>query len=140
MSKTQIFDYMVLIDHPAWWGAALGAHAAGKGGDSPLFSGRPEDRVRDWKEAEQILGVPRRGQCQLRHRGASSDLVSRRRSLGGVMTRSRRQTFKSLRRNTKPGPVAQALNKFSVALRDFLRTSHLDIEGITHGQISAALP
>ena len=140
LSKTQTFDDTVLMDYPLWLGPALGALAKGKAPEEPLFALTPEALAKDWKEALLTLGVPGMVQYQLRHGGASADLLSRRRSMGEVMVRGRWQSLKSLRRYAKPGQIAKVLNKFPEVIREFLKNSHRDLEEILSGRIAASLP
>ncbi|CAK0829896.1 unnamed protein product [Prorocentrum cordatum] len=86
-SKTQTFDGTVIFDHPEWLGEVLGSWAATAADDRELFPLEAARVARLFKAAADRLGVeaPLR---QLRHGGASDDLLKRRRTLSEIQPRA----------------------------------------------------
>ncbi len=73
-----------------------------------------------WKEAcsalcLEVLGPP--VPYQLRHTGASSDLIARRRTLAETKKRGRWADDRSLKRYTKGGRLAEQIHRLSAATR-----------------------
>ena len=88
----------------------------GSGADAPVFRldhGKLASRFRD---IARQLGVEKACLYQLRHGGASHDLLSKKRDKHGVMARGRWRTDSSLRRYAKPAAVQRLLQAVDPAL------------------------
>ena len=110
-------DETVVLDEPGWLGPVLAAHSRARGPEGLLFTttgGRTAGVFRSLAAGANLPGL-----ClyQLRHGGASEDLLSRKRTLQEVKARGHWVTDASLRRYGKPGTVQKILNQMSPALR-----------------------
>ncbi|CAK0832385.1 unnamed protein product, partial [Prorocentrum cordatum] len=119
LTKTGTSDETVLLDEPAWLGPVLQAHARGKPPTAPLFTTGGPGMAAAFGRAVAALGVP--GVClyQLRHGGASDDLLTQRRPADAVKARGHWKSESSLRRYAKPGAIHQLLNAMPAENRAF---------------------
>ncbi|CAK0818286.1 unnamed protein product, partial [Prorocentrum cordatum] len=119
LTKTGTSDETALLDEPAWLGPVLQAHARGKPPTAPLFTTGGPGMAAAFGRAVAALGVP--GVClyQLRHGGASDDLLTQRRPADAVKARGHWKSESSLRRYAKPGAIHQLLNAMPAENRAF---------------------
>ena len=108
----------VLLDHdePA---ARLAAHAVARTEEQPLFSTTGAEMAGVWERTAIILQVPG-PTClyQLRHGGASDDLLMARRTEDEVMRRGQWRTLSSVRRYAKPGKVQRLLGSVPPVVKE----------------------
>ena len=139
-SKTQTFDDTIMVDESPRLGALLGRMASGKAPTAPLFDLAPGLVRQQWSEACSLLGFPELVSYQLRHGGASSDLLARKRAMGEVMSRMRVRTLITLRRYAKPGRITLMLQRMSPAVRAFANTALASIDEVLEGNLVLPLP
>ena len=133
-SKTQTFDDTVIFDHPEWLGDVLGSWVAHASDERALF---PLDAVRIarlFKAAADKLGVDA-SLYQLRHGGASDDLLRRRRTLSEIQSRVRVKCVDTVRRYAKPGKIQQALNRLAPKSRQYCEWAHCNLKGLFCGSV-----
>ena len=139
-SKTQTFDDTVVLDSRPWLGPLLRQQCLGKLPHHLVFSVSATDMVAQWKAACLKLGVPGLVMYQLRHGGASSDMLSRRRGAADVMLRGRWRSLSSLRRYAKPGQLAKLLNDLTPPVRAFSLRAHCQLQKALEGKVLLRLP
>eukprot|EP00971_Amphidinium_carterae_P246746 4900539-Amphidinium_carterae.1 len=113
LSKTGTIDDTVVVDDPPWLGPALLQRKRSSPPSSPLFASIGADLVRSFSLACTSLGIPAQCLYQLRHGGASEDLLSNKRSVSLVKARGRWLSDSSLRRYAKPAQVHRLLHLLS---------------------------
>ena len=133
-SKTQTFDDTVIFDHPVWLGEVLGSWAANAADDRELFPLEPVRVARLFKAAADRLGIEA-SLYQLRHGGASDDLLRRRRTLSEIQSRVRVECLDTVRRYAKPGKIQQALNRLKPASRQYCEWAHCNLKGLFCGSV-----
>eukprot|EP00971_Amphidinium_carterae_P276321 5483239-Amphidinium_carterae.1 len=108
------FDESLLLDSPhfQWLGALLGRHKGQRAANSPLFAVRYADWVKLFLQCFKEMGLEKKGSSlyQLRHSGASHELLHGLRDVTGVKKRGRWKTDKSVARYEKGGRVAEQLH------------------------------
>mmetsp|Transcript_40163 Transcript_40163/g.127065 ORF Transcript_40163/g.127065 Transcript_40163/m.127065 type:complete len:99 (+) Transcript_40163:1-297(+) len=77
---------------------------------------------------------------QLRHAGASSDMLARRRTVGEIMARGRWAALKSVRRYAKGGSVQKAVERLAPGVRLFCQQMERDLPRILKGEIGVVVP
>lgn len=112
-TKTGLYDETIYLDHPAGLGEAIGAYASQFPATSLLFPFPEAMILRVWKAAAAAAGVGDAVLYQLRHSGASGDLLAARRTLPAIEGRGRWQTSASVKRYGKSGQVQRSLAKLS---------------------------
>ena len=112
-TKTGTFDETIYIDHPPGLGPALGSYRQQLRPHDALFPFPPELIASGWRAACRAAGAPGSVMYQLRHAGASGDLLAQRRSMMLVQSRGRWQSAKNCRRYAKSGQVQRSLSKLS---------------------------
>ncbi|CAE7247208.1 unnamed protein product [Symbiodinium sp. CCMP2592] len=118
--KTNIFDASVLLDSDSWMGPLLFGLIAGKRPDSPLWSDSHRSLHNLFTAAIDRLGLTEMGWnlYNLRHCGATHDVLSRRRSLLEVKQRGRWAADSSLKRYVKQARLQSELARIPQAIRD----------------------
>jgi len=107
-SKTQTFDDTVALD--SWLGPELGRYAKGRPAESALFTTGPKEAAKLWKAACKAVSLPPKTVAyQLRHGGASEDVLQKKRTHQEVGERGRWSTLASLRRYAKGGRLQRLL-------------------------------
>jgi hypothetical protein len=132
-SKTQTFDDTVVLDSRPWLGQLLHKQCSGKLAHNLIFNIKAEEMVAQWKQACSVLRLQVLVMYQLRHGGASSDMLSRKRGAADVMLRGRWRSLSSLRRYAKPGQLAKLLNNMSPEVRKFSQQAHRRLQDIMEG-------
>ena len=112
-TKTGLYDETIYLDHPPCLGEAIGAYSSQFLKQALLFPFPESMILRAWKEAAAVAGVEDAVLYQLRHAGASGDLLSARRTLPSIEGRGRWKTSASVKRYTKSGQVQRSLAKLS---------------------------
>ena len=112
-TKTGLYDETIFIDHPPVLGAALGGYAQQFPKAALLFPFSTAMIVGVWKEAASAAGIPEAVLYQLRHAGASGDLLAARRTLPAIEGRGRWRTSTSVKRYSKAGQVQRSLSRLS---------------------------
>ena len=140
-TKTCTWDDTILLDYPPWAGELLQRQVRGKSATSLVFGLEADVTLRLWKEASRRLGMTERVELyQLRHAGASADLLSRRRREPEVQTRGRWRSTSSLRRYGKPGQVQKFLNKQSEVTQGYSKWAHDHLREVMWGESRAREP
>jgi hypothetical protein len=139
-SKTQTFDDTILLDASPGLGPLLGQLAQHRAPDAVLFQISPDEVRQHWMQAVEVLGFKGLVQYQLRHGGASSDLLSQRRPLSEILARMRVSSLTTLRRYAKPGRLASMLHQMSPAVRLCGNESLLKINRILSRKLMLPLP
>ena len=141
LSKTGTMDDTVLFDNHVWLGILLGAMVAGRQPDDHVFNVKNDEQVRAFRAASVALGLPA-DTClyQLRHGGASEDLISGARSKGEVMRRGRWRTEGSVLRYGKPAMLHRLLGVMSPALVSHGELAWQHLQGLLEGTQPASVP
>ncbi|CAE8620312.1 unnamed protein product [Polarella glacialis] len=138
-SKTQTFDDTVIFDYPVWLGKEFQKLATGRNPQELLFDIKVAESIELFREALRVLGLD--GELyQLRHGGASTDWLEKRRTPGEIKARGRWQCDSSLRRYAKAGQVQKTLNKMKSLERGFCSTAFSNLEKILNNKMNLAMP
>ena len=141
MSKTQTFDDTVLLDSPSFLGPQLQIMAGHQRGEHSLFQLAASNMLKAMKAAcEELRITPPMGWYQLRHGGASADLLCRRRSITEIQARGRWRKPESMRRYAKSGQVGKTLNRLEPVVREFTQWSLKHLDAIMTDKVAVALP
>lgn len=140
VSKTQVSDDTIFVDWPPWLGPALHVLVDKRSTDSFLFEGDFAAMRREWQAVQTQLGLRQACLYQLRHGGASGDVLCRRRSLLEVMCRGRWATDRTLRRYCKPGKLEYLMNKLSPHMREYSLWAERNIEAVIANNKAAKAP
>ncbi len=76
----------------------------------------------------------------MRHAGASSDTLAKRRAPLEILQRGRWQTVQSLRRYAKPGALQKVLHRLPLELRAFGQRAMEQLEDVMHDRTAAERP
>jgi len=142
-SKTLTFDDTVLfsLEEERWIGPMLEAVAEHQGPGKLLFGQAGGDEVRGWKAVVADLELPPRSTMyQLRHSGASSDLLAGRRAAADVLQRGRWESMRSLKRYAKPGQLQKLVADLPPHVQEFLIWAEENLQGVLLGMVAAKLP
>ena len=138
--KTFTWDDTILLDQVnfKWVGELLVTLAREKGASGRIFSFTNDEVRLCFEKAVHLLGLPEDSVLyQLRHSGASHDLIHHHREFANVMTRGRWVTETSVRRYAKQGRVQRLLAGLPLASRAFRETSIQKIEDVVQGRFLA---
>ena len=93
-----------------------------------------------FRDASLLLGL--HGVClyQLRHGGASEDVLGQKRTIQAVQARGRWRTDSSLRRYAKPAQLQRLLASMPAAKVSFARGSLARLRELLHGEASPRRP
>jgi hypothetical protein len=140
-SKTQTFDDTVLLDTPLFLGQLLQNVCKHATPVEPLFDLSHESMLEHWNDALAELRMPRKFVWyQLRHGGASADLLERRRSVAEIQARGRWMRSESMRRYAKSGQVQKMLHAIPAGVRPFTRWAADNFRDIMEGRMAVRLP
>jgi len=137
-SKTGEFDESLVLDNNefAFFDAILQAATQGRPAGAPLFAGTYADWAARFATAGRLAQLEALGPpvlYQLRHGGASHELLSGARDVPGIKKRGRWVTDTSLRRYEKGGRVAQQMAKLPIPVRQACVRAAALIAGILSG-------
>ena len=132
-TKTGLYDETIYLDHPEGLGEAIGAYASQFPPSAILFPFPEALILRAWKAAAAAVGVEDAVLYQLRHAGASGDLLSARRTLAAIEGRGRWRTSTSVKRYSKSGQVQRSLAKLSRAQMSFASASLANLDKMLRG-------
>ena len=119
-------------------GEMLVTLARKKGASARIFSFTNDEVHLCFEKAVHLLGLPEDSVLyQLRHSGASHDLIHHHREFANDMTRGWWVTETSLRRYAKQGRVQRLLTGLPLASRAFRETSIQRIEDVVQGRFLA---
>ena len=138
VTKTGTIDEGLPLDLLSWIGPAFAAWCNGVPKDQKIFKDRPDRTVALFKEVSLQLGLSGLCQYQLRHGGASHDLLTGARSEAAVRARGRWRSDSSLRRYAKPAQVQRLLSLIPVEKQPFVHSAPDSIEGVMTRRV--ALP
>ena len=96
--------------------------------------------MKDWKDALIALKLPPLVWYQLRHGGASADLLEKRRSMGEIMQRGRWEHPKSMKRYAKSGQIQKTLVALNPKTREFCKWALDHLQGIVEANVAVRLP
>lgn len=141
-SKTQTFDDTVILDSPLLLGRLLELTCALVTPIEKLFPLSVNEMLDDWNDALAELHIPKKQMVwyQLRHGGASADLLERRRSVPEIQARGRWMRPESMRRYAKSGQIQKVLNALPKDVRRFTRWAAEEFREIMIGNVTARLP
>ncbi|CAK0877157.1 unnamed protein product, partial [Prorocentrum cordatum] len=113
-SKTKDYDISILLDNPdfSWVDQMLDRLVEGRAIDAPLFPLDMRSWVRAFQQAGVALGLDALGPpvlFQLRHGGASHEMLTNAREFGDIKKRGRWEADRSLKRYAKGGRVQEQL-------------------------------
>ena len=140
-TKAQAFDDTLLLDKPAALGPLLFEQLArNRSDDSPLFEIEHLDFLALWQRCQKVVGLT--GQCiyQVRHGGASEDVVSGSRQLLEVMVRGRWAAVASLKRYAKAGKLQKLVATLRSEDRDYCEWAAVAVMEVLEGRIPAVPP
>ena len=130
VTKTGVVDDAIIMDQPPWLGALITKWFGALGPDEPLFPEDPNLVLKCFRAACQSLGLPPLCMYQLRHGGASEDLLSKTRDTQAVKARGRWTTDSSVRRYAKPAQLQRLANAMSPEGRVCAEFAMLHFEAI----------
>ena len=136
-TKTQCFDDTLFLDGPGWIGPMLGSLGEHRLPDHPLFVTPHKDFRMRWVEMQGELGLKDTCLYQVRHGGASHDLLSHRRDLLQIMARGRWSSTSSLKRYAKSGKVQKLLNDLEEETLAYAKWCAKHLEMIMRGEIDS---
>eukprot|EP00959_Pyramimonas_sp_CCMP1952_P178958 3741224-Pyramimonas_sp.AAC.1 len=96
LTKTGTSDETAILDHPAWLGECLAARVRGRAPTDLIFPAPGAFVAAQFGVAAKKCGLPRFCLYQLRHGGASGDILSGRRDRETVKARGHWRTDSSL--------------------------------------------
>ena len=132
-SKTNTYDDTILLDSIDFpnLGTMITDLARRRKDHSFLFGDFKTDELRTaFEDASQLLKLPPLVLYQLRHGGASHDLLYRRREMEAIKQRGRWRTDASLRRYAKQGKVQSMVANLSEEVRAYADYSLQNIENV----------
>ena len=132
-TKTGTFDETIYLDHPPGLGPALGAYKNQYTPSMTLFPFQPSLVATVWRAAVEAAGAPGSVLYQLRHAGASGDLLALRRSMLVIQSRGRWKSSTNCRRYSKSGQVQRPLAKLSAGQMALGIASLKNLEGLLLG-------
>jgi hypothetical protein len=135
-TKTGTFDETLYLDHPPGLGPALGAYKNQYRPSMTLFPFQPSLVTTVWRAAVEAAGAPGSVLYQLRHAGASGDLLALRRSMLVIQSRGRWKSIRNCRRYSKSGQVQRSLAKLSPSQMALGIASLKNLEGLVLGSWS----
>ena len=135
LTKTGVMDDAVVLDNPPWLGPMLGRLALGRRREDLLFTVDARRMVRLFKELGAAAGLPPICLYQLRHGGASEELLTGARSAESIKSRGRWRTETSLRRYAKPAQVQKLVGQLHPHLVEKVRLARLHLQGILDGTV-----
>lgn len=133
-------DDTVPFDKPGWVNLLVARHFEKLQPMDRLFDLSDSDTVKMFNAAVRRLGLPPLCMYQLRHGGASEDILSQNRPIHEVKTRGRWKTESSLRRYSKPAQVPRLLAALPPDKLVFARTSWERIEELMLRRRAPRLP
>ena len=140
-SKTQTFDDTVLLDVPAFLGPMLGELAAGRDPQGFLFRATAPQMLYSMKTACELLNLaPTLNWYQLRHGGASADVLGRRRAGSEIQARGRWKRPESMRRYAKAAQVQKVLTRLGADQRRFTGWALANLEPIMKRTLVVRFP
>jgi hypothetical protein len=136
VTKTGVVDDAIIMDQPPWLGDVITKWFGPLKPDAPLFPEEPHVVLKSFRAACLTLGLPPLCMYQLRHGGASEDLLSKSRDAHAVKARGRWNTDSSLRRYAKPAQLQRLANAMSPAGRAFAEWAAVNFEGVVKQTIA----
>ncbi|CAE7422123.1 unnamed protein product [Symbiodinium natans] len=119
--KTNMFDATVLLDSDAWMDPLLRGLLSKKSPDDPLWAHSHNQVSSSFQDAITKLGLEHMGWqlYNLRHGGATHDVLSRRRSLMEVKQRGRWLADNSVKRYVKQARMQSELARIPTHIREY---------------------
>jgi integrase len=141
LTKTGTMDDTIILDLPAWMPKLVAFRFGSLRPLDDLFPMSPATSVVLFKAACGLLGLPR-GTCmyQMRHGGASEDLLSHSRPQDDVKRRGRWSTDSSLRRYAKPAQVQRLLGSLAPEKLSYALDSWEHLEALIFQRVVPRLP
>ena len=123
ITKTGTMDDTVIMDRPMWMAALIAKLCKGLAPDDFVFAIDESLSVNLFRLAGQRLGIPKLCLYQLRHGGASEEMLDGSRLPEVIQARGRWRTQTSVRRYAKPAQLQRLLNSMPEAKLDYARKS-----------------
>jgi integrase len=141
LTKTGTMDDTIILDLPPWLPKLVVLHFKSLLPLDDLFPMSPATSVALFKTGCDLLGLPR-GTCmyQMRHGGASNDLLSHARPQDDVKRRGRWSTDSSLRRYAKPAQVQRLLGSLAPEKLSYALDSWEHLEALIFQRMVPRLP
>ena len=127
-TKVGTIDDTIILDRPRWLGVFVGAYFGKLKPMDLLFPDAAGRVVPAFKSACAALGLPPLCLYQLRHGGASEDILSKDREYLEVKARGRWCTDVSLRRYAKPAQLRRLMGELSPAARIYCERALKNLE------------
>jgi len=140
LTKTGTSDEAVPLDNPQWLGPLLARHAHGRVALSPLFTTESGAMAVLFRKVTVAQGLHDVCLYQLRHGGASEDVLSARRTLAEVKTRGHWAQDSSVKRYAKPGMVQQLLAAMSPQARAHGEAQWTRLDDLFSGRARSSWP
>lgn len=140
ISKTGTMDDTILLDQPPWMAPLVKHHFLHLKPQDRLFDIPTATTVLEFQKAARLLGLESLCLYQLRHGGASEDLLGHLRPLDEIQARGRWRTMSSLRRYAKPAQLHRLLNSLDQAKLSYARESWEHLPDIMLQTRKARLP
>ena len=138
-SKTLTFDDCIQVDQPPWLSPLLLKLAAARAPESLLFQLTPREANAQWRKVCLSLRLDA-DRYQLRHAGASNDLLRQTRTRPEAEGRGRWKTPTSLRRYGKPNQIQKVLERIPPPLRAFADLAHTEVESVLRNSKQIPIP
>ena len=140
VTKTGTMDDTIIFDQPPWFSDLIVKNFEMLPAEAPLFPFSAAEAAFHFKLAAGAMGLPELCMYQLRHGGASEDLLGQVRDIAAIKARGRWRTESSLRRYAKPAQIQRLLNKLDKRRRDFAEHSWNHLPDLLNLRRPAALP
>ena len=124
ITKTGTMDDTVIMDRPAWMASLITKLCKGLAPDDLVFAMDGSLSVNLFRQAGKSLGLPKLCLYQLRHGGASEEMLDGSRLPEVIQARRRWRTQTSVRRYAKPAQLQRLLNLMPEAKLDYARKSY----------------
>ncbi|CAJ1362253.1 unnamed protein product [Effrenium voratum] len=138
--KTGIFSSSIPMDNPStknWLGPAIQRLGKHKKANERLFDFNEDSYRAAFKSASNWLGLGDLHTYQLRHGGASEDLLGGVREYQVVKERGRWRTDTSVRRYAKVGKIQALLNRLAPWAIQFCKRAEAKMEEVITGKLAA---
>ena len=128
VSKTQVSDDTLLLDWPPWLGPQLAELKKKRDPKEYLFTVNPAVVRQVWYDVWKALGQTDVVLYQLRHGGASTDVLTKRRPMTEAACRGRWSSLSSLQRYCKQGKLQRLTTQLTPHHLKFARWCEANID------------
>ena len=138
-TKTGVIDDIINLDHPAWLGPAFAKWIGHREPKEKIFKFSADDSVRLFRKAAESLGLPPLCLYQLRHGGASEEVVQGVGPMEAIKVRGRWKSDCSIRRYAKPATLWRLLASVSEHKLAACRLAVERLAGILEGRCASPI-